>query len=86
MQITKNYYCLVLSCLVAISLSATWGSGGWGGLSTPWEESKEKGAGARYARSRYGRQEFWAPLPPSCPPPSMAPYHMCSHTSFETQA
>ena len=89
MQITKNITivlsCLVLSCLVAISLSATWGPGGWGGLSIPWEESKEKCTGARYARLRYGRQEFWAPLP--CLPPSRhAPYRMCNHTSFETQA
>ena len=75
MQITKNYYCLVLPWPVAISLSATWG-----------EENKEKGVGARYARSRYGRQEFWAPLPPSRPPYAMAPYHMCGHTFFDAQA
>ena len=78
MQITKNYYCLVLSCLVAISLSATWGPGGWGGLS---QEPGMQGRGM-------GDQSFGHPcLPASLPlPPAVAPYHMCSHTSFETQA
>ena len=60
MQITKNYYCLVLSCLVAISLSTTWGPGGWGGLS---QEPGMQGQGM-------GDQSFGHP----CLPPSLLPW------------
>ena len=64
MQITKNYYCLVLSCLVAISLSATWGPGGWGGLS---QEPGLQGRGM-------GDQSFGHPcLPPSLSLPPLPP-------------
>ena len=70
MQITKNYYCLVLSCLVAISLSTTWGPGGWGGLS---QEPGMQGRGM-------GDQSFGHPyLPPSLlqwPPIICAAIHL----------
>ena len=76
----NNKKLLLLSCLVLSSCHFPIHNLGtrWMGWSLP---------GARYARSRYWRPEFWAPLPASLPlPPAVAPYHMWSHTSFETQA